>query len=280
MSFLLINGIALPTAPSTAKQEIMRGSGSLSVSPSGAARDSRLAARIVVSGESTCLPRQEAMSFRNMIVGYGHVLSFYDGMETSTGANPVTGYEAWLDRSQSWQPGGAALVVPVGNGISWDLQLLGSWTVIYRAKVGVTWHHFAVRSDKREAMDGTIGFVGASNQIYVDPVNGRLYLTGIDLTAEPEQITYADVMAVPWLMPDDHMEQITASSLAKPPMPSVHVSGDAIDLPSGWYAAGEVGPAKMTMVSDMKMSDDVVEGSHMIVAYSFDFTLRQTSRAR
>jgi hypothetical protein len=188
--------------------------------------------------ETHPLPYDEARTVAEFIAGNQHVGLFHQGLELSTGLNPLPGYRDVRieDLALDGRGGGLALYGATGadttGRIAYPAQLYDRWTIIWQETTdsGATWSGGAIRDDAVGYVDGvadaTAGAAGTTLQIEVR--DGVAYLDSGGVDVGIHQLVIAPYrIAASWLV------TMTAAGFdQQSPSPIHEMRGDA--LPEGW----------------------------------------------
>lgn len=223
----------------------------------------------------------EAEAFERLVQGEGHYFSFADGLQASTGLNPMPGYNAVVinfNNGLAGLPGYLrGLILP---NIEYDAQLGEEWTIIFRDGLGggeFVDTGAALRSDGFYVLNG-----GASSGTWypgswpttleVDVVDGVLRLSGTGSNVD-------DLVILPFRASESMMNALTEDSGGDPmwgPLPVHRITGDVIAEDHA-FMVGEVTGVRFVQ-KPQEVSGNV---STMWVnnAKLVDFTLAEVPRA-
>tara|TARA_Y100000310_G_scaffold292510_1_gene321303 strand:+ start:754 stop:1512 length:759 start_codon:yes stop_codon:yes gene_type:complete len=156
----------------------------------------------------------EATAIRKLLQGYGHHWSFDVNMYSSKGLNEKSG--------TATTPSGGKFndKLDVTADVQFATELTDDWTALLYRYDGADWVYYAVTSEGDEWEDGVKGSYDTS-WMSVDG-DGDLQL---DISGAND---YDDVVAFPFLAPDQMIEDFHGETVAFPDLPQLRIGGDII----------------------------------------------------
>lgn len=205
-SFLRLNGIAVPVAVDSAELgQDEPGQGGRS--DDGSPIFNRRWTKRVWSVRTTLRTSAEALAWRDLVTGKGHVLNWEDSVHyASSGLAPSSVQADFTISAVNPKYGTkrAASAATATNKASWPMFTSSSpWTVCLwdTTDGGATWHHYVVRSDGAKWVDGVRN--DAASTTFLAVAAGVVTL-GVTSVAHG----FDDVVGFPQLMPTDWPAQI------------------------------------------------------------------------
>jgi hypothetical protein len=258
MPFLSINGITVPVEDASASRSISK-KGSLSPSVSGILRNGTRALHRSWDLTICFSDYDEGKAFINLLEGNGHFWDFADGVEASTGLQPVA-YPPMAIMPNIWGLNGRGVAhVDAFQSVIFQGHFkvnpsfeATNWTILWNEAIGSGWKRAAKRSDGigffEGSRDDNVGESGGTtwNRINVFDGNVVMYAQQASGTMGLE-----DVLMLPWHVPNSWLEVWTSNPGPKlPSMPFLTATGDFISEPFGTaYVVGEITDVGYTQLS-------------------------------
>lgn len=226
-SFLRLNGIAVPVFhqnANAAKTPI----GAFRRSVNGTGTVPRRTRKGVWRFDTTPKSAAEALAFRELVAGNGHVLSF-DAQTpyTSAGMAPVALAVGWGYTTTAPKYGAACATMPASGALStWAFFSSSSpWTIAFWSNYSGAFKHYVATSAGPAWVDGVAGFA-LSDCKGLDNVTAGVAAFGI---ASGGVTKLDDVVALPFVVPSDWPAQIYGFGSAFSALPVLTADGKFIE---------------------------------------------------
>ena len=229
--FLRINGIIVPVADgSPSIEQVFIGETRRAVD--GSPIINRRAIKGVWKFRTATRTALEAIAFRRLIAGEGHLVTWDGNHHYSTKGLPPTSVGADFTTTQTnvkfgagpdgISPFRANSAATATNKAAWQMFATSGavWTISMHVSTnaGVTWAHYVVDSSARKWVDGVRN--DAASTTFLAVASG-LVTIGVTSTA----YAFDDVVGLPYLVPTDWPAQISASIYPWGRSPRVTASG-------------------------------------------------------
>lgn len=222
MSFLTLNGIVVPVAVESAKEDPPEEIGESSRAHGGSMRKSIITTKAGWSAETTPITTSEARALRRLLLGEGHRWSFDSNLYSSKGLGPNVGYAAAQSTSGGGKYGAGYLSVNATTGtITWAYATGSEWTVFVWRFESAAWHHYAVRSDGSAWKDAV-----------ADSVPTWLTVSGSVVTianTTGAAVKYDDLVVLPYQAPSSWVSSIYNAGSAFSDLWKLSAAGDFIE---------------------------------------------------
>ncbi len=247
-SFLRLNGIIVPVAAGSAtlNQDDLGGE---SRADDGTPLFNRRATKRKWAARTRLGTVAEALAFRDLVTGTGHVLSFEaENLYTSKGLAPsaVGADFGWTFGTGKFGTHFAISSSSSDNKATWPMFTASSpWTVAFWKSTdsGATWpHHYVVDSSARKWLDGVRADATVTDFLAVS--SGAVTL-GKTATA----LCFDDVVGFPNLMPTSWPAQIFGAGFAFGSLRTMNADGLFIEQNACIEVKGVAGEVKPTLVS-------------------------------
>lgn len=223
-SFLRLNGIAVPVAVGSSPTAAREFIGKNRRAVDGSMVASRRAVKGVWKFGTAIRAAPEALAWRDLIVGLGHVLSFdAQTSYTSKGMAPVSVAGGWSFTTSGPKYGAACAQWTTGNAVWAFFSSTSPWTLAWWVNESAAgWHHYVQNSAGTKWIDGVLapggsmlGFVGVTAGV---ATFGSVTASKID-----------DIVALPFLAPNDWAAQIYGFGSAFGLLPALTADGEFIE---------------------------------------------------
>jgi hypothetical protein len=201
-SFLRLNGITVPVAlagASVGQEDI----GKMRRSVNATAVVPRRATKKNWKFNTVIKTAAEALAWRDLITGRGHVLSFdAQNWYTSKGMAPVSVAGGWSFTSSSPLFGAAMAQWTTGNALWAMFSASSLWTVAWWLnQSGAGWHHYVRTSAGNKYIDGVL--TPGGSLLGFGGVSAGVLTMGSTTASELD-----DVVALPYVVPDSWPAQM------------------------------------------------------------------------
>lgn len=213
MSFLTINGVAIPVAPDSF-QETEREVGLSVFAQNGLLRKSRQAVKRDIGFQTIPLTQSDALIWTYLLDGGG------DGWT-------LGGYYSWKGSPLTVALGavitGGQLVIPAAGSpgtavFGYTFPSTGSWTIMVRRLINnVQDGYYIIRSDGSKWKDGAV-FGGATTWLSASTVSATI--TGLTGASPANDTQYQNFWAFPYAVPNSWIAGLYADHLANGTFPS------------------------------------------------------------
>lgn len=230
-SFLRLNGIAMPvsvnTPPSLETEFIGKNTRALD----GSLVSTRRAVKESWKFTTAIKTAAEALAFRDLVIGKGHVLSF-DAQHgyTSKGMAPVSMAGGWSFTTTGPKYGAACASWTTGNAVWAFFPTTGPWTLCYWLNVSGGGYHHVIQSSS-----GVLAFDGVTGGYSLPPGWGSInegfggVSSGSATFGSSTASKIDDIVALPYLIPTDWCAQIYGFGQAFGLLPALTADGDAVE---------------------------------------------------
>lgn len=260
MPFLTINGVTFAGAVGQQKRGMMK-AGRRGRSFKGQLRSAEKFHRNTWDVTVPVRNPEEARAMAGMLNGLGHFFAFQDGLQASTGLNPLTGYQGDTGpgmriMAQAWGLyGRGMLALPTansGNALRYDVQFSDDeWTAIYFQRFDGYWLMVAGTSDgttwvNSDDPDQVTDPLGERRDGYISSASSGFRITMIDGVAFIDTradmpFPVSDFALLPYKMTSEMLKAVILPGAGKfGPCPVLNVSGDIVDGESTFAVAQDV----------------------------------------
>lgn len=242
-AFLRLNGITVPVFhqnANAAKTPI----GAFRRSVNGTGTVPRRTRKGVWKFDTTPKSAAEALAFRELVAGSGQVLSFdAQTYYTSTGQAPNSVAVGWSFTTTGPKYGAACAQWTTGNALWAFFDASSPWTLAWWLDQSAAgWHHYMQNSAGTKWIDGVLapggsmlGFGGVSSGV---ATFGSVTASKID-----------DIVALPYLAPDDWAAQIYGFGSAFSALPVLTADGKFIEQDTAVTVIGGDDASARVMIS-------------------------------
>lgn len=226
-SFLRLNGIAVPvsvnTPPSLETEFIGKNTRALD----GSLVSTRRAVKESWKFTTAIKTAAEALAFRDLVIGKGHVLSFDSSWYTSKGMAPVSLDGSWTLSSSSPKYGaGKALFDGGDQAVYAFFPSTSPWTLAWWFNPNAAgWNHYVQTSAGSKWIDGVLT-PGGTMLGFDSVVSGS---AGFGSTVVTNNNGIDDIVALPYVVPSDWPAQMFAFGAAFGLLPALTADGDAVE---------------------------------------------------
>ncbi len=250
--FLRLNGIAVPVSLDSATVN-QKDIGSEKIAEDGTPLFNRRATKRTWAVSTTIRSAEEALAWRDLVTGKGHVLNFNNNnLYTSKGQPPATVGGGFTVTATLPKFGAYRAAATAANTATWVVfTATSAWTVMlwHTLDGGTTWSRWVIRSDGAKWLDGVVSVAATT---FMGVASGVLTLGSASAGG------FDDVVCLPFLVPTDWPAQDYAFGYAFGPLPRLTVDGAFIEASAagGISVKCKVGTLKGFVANGTKNAQD------------------------
>ncbi len=265
--FLRLNGISVPVAVASSPDAGQETIGAMRRGVNSSAVVPRRARKGVWKVGTTPVIASKAFAWRELVAGAGHVVNF-DALNpyTSKGMAPVSVAGGWSYTGTGPKYGAGCASWTTGNAL-WAFFVSGApWTIAYWLNVGGGgYHHVVTRSDGQSWFDGSTAWSLPVGWGSVTEGFGGV-ASGVATFGSTSASKIDDIVALPYLVPDDWPPQMYGFGSAFGLLPALTADGRVIELNTKTSVVGGEASSKISRGKD---------GGQLVDLYNFSFQLNQ-----
>jgi len=239
--FVVLGGYPLQVKSETASQ-LTTNKGDVGVSHTGVIQDARRDDAFEATYLTPCTSHAEAWAIRNLIDGSAHRVDFAEGLEASSGLEPLPDdYDLTLDFTGGrWA---TAALLASGSTLTYPAQLAADWSLCITLRDSTdpadVFDTFVVRSDGQEWKNGTAGTHNTANFVSVDS-QGNCVVTSNDKTGTAAAMLVDEIGLFAFLLSDEQAATFSRGVEPLSPFPRLELHGDQIPGFAGLVVVGEL----------------------------------------